>query len=116
MRVWRPAALAFVCALQIQIPGLAEQTPPTLRVGVERGTVILASAQTPEILTRFIDRAGGPDSAIVFVPTASRQKPGAPEQFYEETGTGSDLRPITLRPGEQYDLAARAIRRADGRQ
>jgi hypothetical protein len=32
---------------------------------------------------------------------------------YEETGPGSDPRPITLRPGDRYDLAARVIRRAD---
>ena len=81
MRVCLAAALAFISCLQIQIPGLAAQTPPTVRVGVEQGTLILASAQTPEILTRFIAAAGGPDSPIVFVPTASLQRPGAPPLF-----------------------------------
>jgi cyanophycinase len=81
MRVCLAAALAFLSGPLIQPPGLAEQTSPTIRVGVERGTVILASAQTPDILTRFIDAAGGPDSPIVMVPTASLQKPDAPALF-----------------------------------
>ena len=74
------AALAFVCSLH-QIPAVAEQTPTTIRVGVERGTVILASAQTPEIVSRFITAAGGADSPIVFVPTANLQRPDAPWQL-----------------------------------
>jgi cyanophycinase len=81
MRVCLAAAFAFVCSLQIQISALAEQTPTTISVGVERGTVIVASAHTPEILARFIAAAGGADSPIVFVPTASLQKPGAPALF-----------------------------------
>ena len=50
------------------------ETPST--VGPPRGTVVLASAQTPAILTRFIEVAGGADSPIVLIPTAALNKPG----------------------------------------
>ena len=39
----------------------------------------LASAQTPVILTRFIELAGGVDSPIVLTPTAALNKPGGPQ-------------------------------------
>lgn len=72
MRVFLIAALSLTAGLDI-----LAQSPPT--VGPVRGTVILASAQTPLILARFIELAGGPGAPIVLVPTAALNKPSGPQ-------------------------------------
>lgn len=59
--------------------GLPVSTQGPSPVGPPRGTVVLASAQTPVILTRFIELAGGAGSPIVLVPTAALNKPGGPQ-------------------------------------
>jgi cyanophycinase len=59
------------------LPALTAQTTPATKVGPANGAVILASAPTPPILDRFIQLAGGPGATIVFIPTATLQKPGA---------------------------------------
>jgi len=74
-------AMFALTSSQPSVQGLATQTTPLTRVGTPRGTLILASTQTPEILSRFIDAAGGPDAPMVFVPTASLQMPGAAQIF-----------------------------------
>ena len=72
MRVLLIGALSLAAGFQV-----FTQSPST--VGPSRGTVVLASAQTPLILTRFIELAGGADSPIVLVPTAALSKPGGPQ-------------------------------------
>jgi len=72
MRLFVIVALSLGAGLQV-----FAQSPSA--VGHPRGTVVLASAQTPVILTRFIELAGGADSPIVFVPTAALNKPGGPQ-------------------------------------
>lgn len=82
--------LIAMCALAAGQPpaqSLATQEAPLTRVGMPRGTIILASAQTLAIVARFIDAAGGPDSPIVLVPTGSLQRPGGPQIF---VGPSSD--------------------------
>lgn len=72
MRVFTIVALSLAAALQVS-------TQSSSTVGPPRGAVILASAQTPLILSRFIELAGGADSPIVLVPTAALNKPGGPQ-------------------------------------
>jgi cyanophycinase len=66
--------VVFLLAAALQV---STQSPST--VGPPRGAVILASAQTPVILSRFIELAGGADSPIVLVPTAALNQPGDPQ-------------------------------------
>jgi cyanophycinase-like exopeptidase len=61
--------------VQLSAQGLRASTT----VGPPQGTIILGSAETPSILTRLIEAAGGPDALILYVPTASRQKPDGPK-------------------------------------
>jgi len=72
MRVLLIVAISLAAGFQV-----FTQSPST--VGPSRGTVVLASAQTPLILTRFIELAGGADAPIVLVPTAALSKPGGPQ-------------------------------------
>jgi len=78
VRVFLIGALSLAAGLQV-----STQSPST--VGPPRGTVVLASAQTPLILTRFIELAGGADSPIVLVPTAALNKPGGPQIGFAST-------------------------------
>jgi cyanophycinase len=72
MRIFVIVALSLAAGLQV-----STQSPAA--VGRPRGTVVLASVQTPVILGRFIELAGGADSPIVLVPTAALTKPGGPQ-------------------------------------
>ena len=72
MRVFLILMLSLTAGLPV-----STQSPPT--VGPPRGTVVLASAQTPVILMHFIELAGGADASIVLVPTAALNKPGGPQ-------------------------------------
>jgi len=54
----------------------SETLPST--VGPASGTLIVGSAETPDILARLIEAAGGPDALIIYVSTASRLKPDGP--------------------------------------
>lgn len=65
---------ACMCA---SLQALTAQSTPATKMGPGSGAVLLASAPTPPILDRFIQLAGGPGDLIVFVPTATLQKPGA---------------------------------------
>ncbi len=78
MRVFLIGVLSLAASLQV-----STQSPPT--VGPARGTVVLASAQTPLILTSFIELAGGADALIVLVPTAALNKPGGPQIGFART-------------------------------
>jgi cyanophycinase-like exopeptidase len=69
MRVFLIVVLSFAAGLPVSTQGPSPVGPP-------RGTVVLASAQTPVILTRFIQLAGGADSPIVLILTAALNKPG----------------------------------------
>ena len=74
MRVLLIVVLSFATVLPVSTQGPSPVGPP-------RGTGVLASAQTPVILTRFIELAGGADSPIVLIPTAALQKPGGSQIF-----------------------------------
>jgi len=74
-------AWILVFGLQPWGQGIVGQTALPTKVGPSRGTLILASTQTPTILNRFIEEAGGPEALIVFVPTAALQSPGGPQVF-----------------------------------
>lgn len=60
-------ALAIACA-----PPATQQAAVGPKVGPPSGTVVVVGggAVGPEILTRFIEAAGGPDALIIDVPTA----------------------------------------------
>jgi cyanophycinase len=72
MRVCLIVLMSLATGLQVSTQGPSP-------VGPSRGTVVLASAQTPVILTRFIELAGGAASPIVLVSTAAINKPGGPQ-------------------------------------
>lgn len=66
----------FVCFVGAQLSAQGLRDSPT--AGLSQGTILLGSAETPSILASLIEAAGGPDSLIIYVPTASRLKPDGP--------------------------------------
>jgi cyanophycinase len=51
---------------------LAPQLPAQAPIGPSRGTIIaVGGGASPDVLAKFIEAAGGPDSLILVVPTAS---------------------------------------------
>ncbi|MFI5229448.1 MAG: cyanophycinase [Gemmatimonadales bacterium] len=66
------AALAALVSLPLAAQTSSSATPSAIKVGPAHGTVIVVGggAMGPEIYSRFIAAAGGPDALIVDVPTA----------------------------------------------
>lgn len=66
------AALAALISLPVTAQTSSRPAPSAPRVGPAHGTVIVVGggAMGPEIYSRFIAAAGGPDALIVIVPTA----------------------------------------------
>jgi cyanophycinase len=66
------AALAAVLSLPLAAQNSSRPVPSAPRVGPAHGTVIVVGGGSmgPEIYSRFIAAAGGPDALIVDVPTA----------------------------------------------
>jgi cyanophycinase-like exopeptidase len=76
------------------VTGLPVSTQGPSSVGPSRGTVVLASAQTPVILTRFIELAGGAESPIVLVATAALNKPGGPQIGFRSSTPDAALKAL----------------------
>ena len=119
MRVFLTVGFAVAASLLV-----AAQTPAS-RVGPPQGTIVLASAQTPAILTRFVELAGGPDSLIIMIPTASMNRPGGGLQtFQSRTPPESGLKAVGAknvvvlhtfdRPVADSDSFVEPIKRAAG--
>jgi cyanophycinase-like exopeptidase len=87
--------------------------------GLLRGVAFQPHAQTPKPDSWMLKRpdllriAADNSTAWLVVGDVAEIIGAGNAYVYEETGSGSDPRPITLRPGDRYDLAARVIRRAD---
>src|SRR5215208_808831 len=66
------AALLFPAAVQAQAPNRRSPAAGEPKVGPPRGTVIVVGGGSmgPEIYSRFIEAAGGPDALIIDVPNA----------------------------------------------
>lgn len=79
----------FVLALFVGAAPLSAQDAPAPVVGPARGTLLVVGggAIGPEIVGRFIQLAGGPDSPIVVIPTAG----GEPDSVYTQSCRCADL-------------------------
>ena len=64
--------VGFAVVLLAPISLLAQGANPNIKVGPPRGTVIVVGggAMGPELYSRFIEAAGGPNALIIDVPTA----------------------------------------------
>lgn len=125
MRITLTVSL-FVYLLGAHLSAQGPANPVTLStsVGPSRGTIIVGSAETPAILSRLIEAAGGPDALIIYVPTASRLKPDGsrivpvssnPENRLKEAGAKNVLVLHTFdRSVADSDSFVGPIKRADG--
>ncbi len=71
----------LLAALVIPAIATAQTRSPSIKVGPERGTVIVVGGGSmgPEIYAEFIKAAGGPDALIIDVPTAGGDSVYGPE-------------------------------------
>ena len=87
--------------------------------GLLRGVAFQPHAQTAQPESWMLKRpdllriAADNSTAWLVVADVAEIIGGGNAYVYEETGTGSEPRSITLRPGDRYDLAARVVRPAD---
>ena len=66
----RRVGLAVALVAPVTLP--AQGANPSIKVGPPRGTVIVVGGGSmgPELYSKFIQAAGGPDALIIDVPTA----------------------------------------------
>jgi cyanophycinase-like exopeptidase len=84
----------FFLVARLSALGLVSSETLPSTVGPANGTLIVGSAETPDILARLIQAAGGPDALIIYVPTASRLKPD-----------GSSVERVAANPEERLKAA-----------
>ena len=82
-QITRCVFLAMVCGFISSPPLIAQQQVGPTLVGPENGSLVIVGGamRSPEIYSRFLELAGGPDAHIVMIPTAG----GAEEydQYYQ---------------------------------
>ncbi|HEX6307219.1 MAG TPA: cyanophycinase [Longimicrobiales bacterium] len=68
-------AVAFCCAVLTGCAAAARSGTPDVRTGPERGTLFIAGGGNlgDELITRFVELAGGTDARIVVIPTAATE-------------------------------------------
>jgi cyanophycinase len=105
-----PAFLIVTATLAVACTTAGGRSGSAIRTGPQSGSVIVVGggAMGPEIITRFIELAGGPDAPIVIIPTAQ----GAPS-YTQMSGGSQQFRDLGAKDVVVMHTADKAIANSD---